>query len=1195
VAIDASQATPNPVLLGEEQRFAYTITNDGAGIASGVIFSVTLPAETTFVSCSSTIGTCAGPGSGAGGQVNTTIGSMAPGNSGAITIIVKATTYNFYGYTVLATASTSTSERDRSSGTVSTFAQVVQPNPTPLTGITAIGTGFAQSYAVKNGGGAALAWGANDFSQLGDGTRTDRLIPVTVSGLTGVVAIQGGYRHGIALQANGKVWTWGDNSYGQLGDGSTVSRKIPAQVASLSNILAIDAGDSFNLALRNDGTVWAWGINNKGQLGDGTTVTRTQPVQVQGMSNIKAIAAGVDLSLAIDSGGTVWAWGNNGAGALGDGTTVDRLIPVKTAGLANVIAVSAGGLNFGNFDGSTSSASFSLALKSDGTVWSWGDSHFGNLGDGGFGGRFTPAQISGLNGITAISAGREHGVALKSDGTVWCWGYNSMGLLGIGSSEVGPKTPVKVLWLRNIKAIAAGGEHTIALSQDGRVFGWGNGFNGQLGTGLSGGSRNYPLDVSQQAPDPAPLGVLSTPTFSPDGGTFHGSQNVSVLSASATTQIQLVSAGGLHALALTDDGVLWGWGSSSFGQLGIKPNDLTPLMATPNPIAIGGVTNISKIAAGSSHNVILKSDGTVWTWGSNSSGELGLGVDDYYRWVPAQVPGLTGVTAVYAGPGNSYALKSDGTVWFWGSRQPNFTHVKTPVQVSGISNVTAFAVGGNHTLALRSDGTVWAWGANEYGQLGNGNNINSDTPVQVTGLSGITGISASGSNSAAIRSDGTVFIWGNNQYWQLATGDFDSNVHSTPVPVSGLSGVTSVSIGGAVVALKSDGTVWAWGQNYHGELGDGTTMYRPTPIQIPGLAGITAISGAGSFTMALGADHRLWIWGRNDYGQFGDGTLETWTVPYNMDRLTGGIAIHYTTDGSDPTENDAVVAAGGTLLVDHGLTLKARAFKAGWSPSAVKSATFTITGSNPIDEASTFVRQQYLDFLSREPDAGGWTYWTGEITKCGSDEQCIHDRRVGVADAFFFEPEFQESGAYIYRVYRAALGRQPTFAQFNGDRGLVVGGPGLDQSKTDYVLAAVKRDEFLGLYPRSQTAAQFVTALLSRIKSTDNVDLSAKLETLKALYDGSDNGRAAILRQVADDSSFIDAEYNTCFVLMEYFGYLRRDPDQEGYNFWLGQVNRFPLRSIYIQHAMVCSFITSFEYQLRFGQTITHSNRECPQ
>jgi hypothetical protein len=251
--------------------------------------------------------------------------------------------------------------------------------------------------------------------------------------------------------------------------------------------------------------------------------------------------------------------------------------------------------------------------------------------------------------------------------------------------------------------------------------------------------------------------------------------------------------------------------------------------------------------------------------------------------------------------------------------------------------------------------------------------------------------------------------------------------------------------------------------------------------------------------------------------------------------------------------------------------------------------------TNLLDDTQFFVRQQYLDFLNRPPDTGGLAYRTNEIAKCGANLQCIHDRRVGVADAFSFEAEFQQTGGYIYRIYRAAIGLRPTYAQFINDRSRVISGPGLDQSKSDYALYFARTAAFRQEYADANTASQFVDRMLTVLKNYSGVDLSSQRASLIDLYDDTDKGRAAILRAVADNATFIDAEYNRTFVLMEYFGYLRRDPDQGGYDFWLSQVNKFPLRNVGIQHAMACSFITSAEYQLRFSSVVTHTNQECPQ
>jgi len=249
-----------------------------------------------------------------------------------------------------------------------------------------------------------------------------------------------------------------------------------------------------------------------------------------------------------------------------------------------------------------------------------------------------------------------------------------------------------------------------------------------------------------------------------------------------------------------------------------------------------------------------------------------------------------------------------------------------------------------------------------------------------------------------------------------------------------------------------------------------------------------------------------------------------------------------------------------------------------------------------IDDADFFVNQQYIDFLSRFPDQTGFDYWISQIASCpAADTLCVNARRIAVSDAFFFEPEFHETGGFVYHLYRASFGTDPTYAQFGPDRRQIDAGTNLDQAKSAFALDFVQRAPFIAAYPTSMSAAEFVNKLISTIQNTSGADLSSQSSSLMALYNGTNAGRAAILSAIETNQVFVDAEYNRLFVLSEYFGYLRRDPDTDGFNFWISQVNRYPLRNTDVQHAMVCSFITSAEYQLRFGSTITHNNEECPQ
>jgi hypothetical protein len=282
-----------------------------------------------------------------------------------------------------------------------------------------------------------------------------------------------------------------------------------------------------------------------------------------------------------------------------------------------------------------------------------------------------------------------------------------------------------------------------------------------------------------------------------------------------------------------------------------------------------------------------------------------------------------------------------------------------------------------------------------------------------------------------------------------------------------------------------------------------------------------------------------------------------------------------------------------SLIRPSGVTLGSYSFSTLW----IDQNTLPPQNVNPIDDSATLVREQYLDFLNREPDQPGLDYWTTTIAACGNDPLCIHDRRVAVADAFFFEPEFQDTGSYVYSIYKASFPGIPTYAQFSIDRPRVLGGSSLDSGKTAFATDFANRSTFVAVYPLTLSGADYVNALIAAVKTNTGVDLTSQSNALLMQYNAGSSqaqSRGLVLRSIADNQTFLNAEYNEIFVVVEYFGYLRRNPDDGGRNFWLGQVNSFPLKDIYVQHAMVCSFITSAEYQQRFSPLVTHSNAECP-
>jgi hypothetical protein len=248
--------------------------------------------------------------------------------------------------------------------------------------------------------------------------------------------------------------------------------------------------------------------------------------------------------------------------------------------------------------------------------------------------------------------------------------------------------------------------------------------------------------------------------------------------------------------------------------------------------------------------------------------------------------------------------------------------------------------------------------------------------------------------------------------------------------------------------------------------------------------------------------------------------------------------------------------------------------------------------ANPVDTPEYFVRQQYVDVLGREPDEAGFNYWSDQLLACGEDTQCVNAERRDVAAAFFISDEYQASGSYIYDLYAGALGRRPGFAEYSADRAQVVGGANLDTAKNLFAQNFVQRNEFTAKYQDALGAESFVDALLQSVQSSGG-NLSGERSNLIGVYNqGTDlaSSRAAVIRSLADNAAFKQTQYNQAFVLTEYFAYLRRDIDLSGYNFWVNVLNTGDPGNY---RGMVCSFVTSREYQNRFGQIVSHSNGEC--
>ena len=312
----------------------------------------------------------------------------------------------------------------------------------------AAGEGFSSAIGE---GGSIWAWGDNSpYGQLGLGDTTDRSVPVQIGALTTWLELSCGKEYVAALKTDGTMWTWGRNSYGELGQNNTTHYSSPVQVGAVTAWLEVSAGDYHTAAIKTDGTMWAFGRGNNGQLGQNNTTNYSSPVQVGALTTWAKVKAGGTHNIAVKTDGTLWGWGQNAYGQLGLGnTTYAYSSPVQVGALTNWAYPGKQGVQASN------------AIKTDGTLWSWGNNASGQLGLGDTTSRSSPTQVGALTDWLDVANNLNSTVAVKTDGTLWTYGYNGLGALGLGDTT-GRSSPTQVGSLTSWSKVASGVYHQMA-------------------------------------------------------------------------------------------------------------------------------------------------------------------------------------------------------------------------------------------------------------------------------------------------------------------------------------------------------------------------------------------------------------------------------------------------------------------------------------------------------------------------------------------------------------------------------------------------------------------------------------------------------------------------------------------------------------------------------------------------------------
>jgi len=664
----------------------------------------------------------------------------------------------------------------------------------------------------------------------------------------------------------GVIYTLGNSDV--RGGTSGVYLSLPNQLGSAAEWVSVASEQSAAYYIKSDGTLWYTGIPGGG-LSAVTVLT-----QAGVATNWKAVNCGWNFSIAVKTDGTLWSWGSNGNAGPGQGTTVGNTTFATQVGSATDWAT-VGSHFYGSF-----------AIKTDGTLWSWGSNTNYATGLGTNSGTTnSPTQVGSATDWAKLGQSAMYcGFAIKTTGTLWSWGSGLTYQLGNGSTGPRP-APTQVGAATNWFSVGNAGDGaqgaTCATRTNGTLWSWGGNVNAGTAQGTIVGNTTAVTQV----------GVLTT--------------------------WLLVSGGSLYSIsAFKNDYTLWAWGANSAGTTG--QNTLSGKQSTPAQIGlnstwftmVNGVYSLILLAT-----PFVAGPGKLFGFGGNSAGQLGDGgtstvttptqsgvATNWVKVIGCIGGGDGGITFQH---GFSFGIKDDGTLWAWGNNGDGQLGIgstinqTSPVQVGSAtwSNVVAVSSGwASFALGVRTDGTLWGWGNNIQYQLGTGTTTNSTSPVQVGSATDWLKVSANGNFykffspavyfAIALKTTGTLWSWGSNGDYGCTGQGVTTGNTTTPTQIGSDNTWTDISCGGDgsyraggsvdscfALATRSNGTLWGWGANANNQLGNGTTTPQSSPVQIGSITNwFKVFAGSGACAFAINNAGQLYSWGVNRDGQTGLGT-----------------------------------------------------------------------------------------------------------------------------------------------------------------------------------------------------------------------------------------------------------------------------------------------------------------------------------